>query len=253
LLHQFKKTKQAQGCFLIKPSKMKPLIPFILVAMASISSGCKLVTHIQFNKTLRSAPYEVVIVPGFPYNDEQEKVNFIHRLRIFWAHHLVTTGVAGNIIFSGSAVHTPYVEAEIMAQYARSLGIPDENIFVETRAEHSTENLFYGYALARELGFSRIAVATDPFQSQLIKRNTTQDDLDVDYIAAKATWTLNKYKDADLSLADPCAAYVENFVPLAERISKEERKLGTAGERFRKRYNMKQVTAEGLAQIDSGR
>jgi len=229
---------------------MKRLIPTVLLAIATMLSGCKLITHIQYGTALREAPFDVIIVPGFPYYEEQEKVNFIHRLRILWAYHLIETGVAENVMFSGGAVHTPYIESEIMSQYASSLGVPDEKIYVEDMAEHSTENLFYGYALARKLGFENIAVATDPFQAQLIKRNTEQDELHVNYIPAKAAWVMRKYKDVDLVLNDACLAYEDDFTPLAERISKKERKLGTAGERFRKRYNLHKVTEADLARID---
>ncbi len=230
---------------------MKRIFALLILSAAVLTtSGCKLITFVQYEKVKRSAAYDAVIVPGFPYDENKEKMNFVHRLRVFWAYHLIQEGIAENVIFSGGAVHTPYVESEIMAQYSRNLGIPAEKIFVESRAEHSTENLFYGYALARELGFKRIAVATDPFQAQLIRRNTKQDDLEVDYIAAKVSMIMFKYRGIYPKLEDPCLAHIDNFMPLAERISEDERKLGTQGERFRKRYNLSNVTASGLEQID---
>lgn len=221
-----------------------------LSVLMLLNSGCRIITHVQNKRIERGEPYEVIIVPGFPYSADDDKINFVQRLRIFWAYRLWKEGLAKNIIFSGGAVYTPYVESEIMAQYARSLGIPDENIFIESRAEHSTENLFYGYALARELGFKRIAVATDPFQAQLIKRNIRKDTLPVDFIPAEITKIIFKYRGIQPELEDPCLAYEDNFVPLIERISDEERKLGTQGDRFRKRYGMEHVTPAELEKID---
>lgn len=69
-------------------------------------------------------------------------------------------------MYSGSSAYSPYYEGEIMALYAIAIGIPKENVFTETRAEHSTENLFYVYLKAKKLGFTHIALATDPFQAK---------------------------------------------------------------------------------------
>ncbi len=86
--------------------------------------------------------------------------------RIYWAKFLYEKGIAKNIIFSGSAVYSPYYEAEIMRLYAIELGIPKENIFAETKAEHSTENAYYSYKYGKKLGFNKMALASDPFQSK---------------------------------------------------------------------------------------
>ncbi|MBW6482225.1 MAG: YdcF family protein [Vicingaceae bacterium] len=83
-------------------------------------------------------------------------------------------GITKNVIYSGSAVYSPYYEAEIMALYAQTIGIPKENIFAETKAEHSTENVYYSYKKAKNLGFEKIALATDPFQSKMVKSFITK-------------------------------------------------------------------------------
>ena len=92
--------------------------------------------------------------------------------RVYWSKYLYDKGITKNVIYSGSAVYTPYVEGKIMALYAIALGIPEENVFSETMAEHSTENVYYSYKLARKLGFERIALATDQFQAKMLKRFT---------------------------------------------------------------------------------
>lgn len=89
--------------------------------------------------------------------------------RVYWAKYLYDKGITRNILFSGSSVYSPYYEGKIMALYAAALGIPKEHIFTETRAEHSTENAYYGYKRALQLGFTHIALASDPFQSKLLK------------------------------------------------------------------------------------
>ena len=62
-------------------------------------------------------------------------------------------------------MQTPYVEGELMALYARAIGVPDGVIHTETNALHSCENLYYSYQMARRLGFQKIAVVSDPIHT----------------------------------------------------------------------------------------
>lgn len=216
-------------------STMKNLSHFVLLAALSLSlSSCGLFTDITYQRAKKHAPYDAIIVPGFPH-DPGKEINNIYKIRIFWAYHLYKNGIANNIIFSGSAVHTPYYESRIMAQYARQLGIPEQHIFTEDSAEHSTENLFYSYRLARQLGFEKIAVATDPFQSGMIAYLTSKDRFPVDFIPAKIETIAALYWDTFSFRINEQAAYKNDFVPLAERTTKEERMAGTQGERYRAR------------------
>src|SRR5688572_8881823 len=89
-------------------------------------------THCTFthyaNKSYKEAkknkPYDVVIVPGVPYDGE--KTSSVMKMRVFWAKHLYDSGYTNNIIFSGSSVYTPYIEGVVMKIMADSLGIPPD-------------------------------------------------------------------------------------------------------------------------------
>ncbi len=210
-------------------SFIKNIAPYTALLLLS---SCGVFTDIPFQIAKKKAPYDIIIVPGFPY-EKRPDLNTIYKVRIFWAYHLYTTGIAKNIMFSGSAVHTPYVEAKIMAEFAKQMGIPEEHIFIEDSAEHSTENLFYGYQLAKKLGYTKIAVATDPFQSGMISFLSRKDKLPVDYIPAKVETIAVKYWNTYKFNINDKNAFKENFIPLVERTSKEERMQGTHGERFR--------------------
>jgi hypothetical protein len=114
--------------------------------------------------------FDVIIVPGVPfYKDTWDSTM---KARVLWSYVLYKEGYAKNIIYSGGAVYSPYYEAKIMGLYAQQLGVKAEHIFYDTLAEHSTENVYYSYELARRLGFKTIALATDPGQSSLLKRFT---------------------------------------------------------------------------------
>ncbi len=147
-------------------------ILFSLVAFASISSCISCYTSKKIEKIyqedVQKAPYDVVIVPGVPLEDG--KWSYTMKGRVCWSHYLYEKGYAKNIIYSGSAVYSPYTESHVMALYAEALGIPKVHIFQEPKAEHSTENLYYGVERAKELGFKKIALATDPFQTSMLRK-----------------------------------------------------------------------------------
>lgn len=142
---------------------MRWVITFSLftLILASACSLDKLVIK-KNKKAYSKAPFDVVIIPGYPYQAPSNQELF--NIRLHWAKALYDRGIAKNFIFSGNAVHTPYVEGKIMKLYAEALGIPSEHIFEENKALHSNENIIEGKKLAKQLGFNSIAIATDPFQ-----------------------------------------------------------------------------------------
>lgn len=115
-------------------------------------------------------PFDVLIVPGIPYDGKDW--DSVMKGRVLWSWILYKNGYVKNVIYSGGAVYTPYKEAIVMGLYARELGIPEENIFHDTLAKHSVENVFYSYLLAQQLGFKTIALGTDPFQSWSLRSFT---------------------------------------------------------------------------------
>lgn len=149
-------------------------IKFVLIGIALLTllSSCSYSSHTaeKFLKESHGKDYDLIVVPGVPFGLEQNWWAMIMKARVYWSKYLFENGITKNIMYSGSAVYTPYCEAEIMAMYAEALGIPKENIFIETKAQHSTENIYYSYKKAKKLGFSRIALATDPFQSKMLRK-----------------------------------------------------------------------------------
>lgn len=120
-----------------------------------------------YTEAEKKKPFDTIIVPGVPFIPD--KWDSVMKARVLWSYHLYKKGFAKNIIYSGGAVYTPYIEAIIMAKYAAALGIPKEHIICECRAKHSTENVYYSYQLAKKSGFKSIALATDPFQSYFLR------------------------------------------------------------------------------------
>lgn len=140
---------------------------FLLATL--LLSACSLNKSVErkSKKALSKAPYDVIIVPGYPYDAPENEELF--PIRLYWAKTIYDKGLAKNIIFSGNAVQTPYTEGEIMKLFAVNMGIPEDKIFIESKAEHTNQNIKYERKLAKKLGFKKIAFATDPYQFSYMK------------------------------------------------------------------------------------
>jgi vancomycin permeability regulator SanA len=219
---------------------LKKTLAYILLFL--LLQGCVFLrpsNERQFIKAKRKAPFDVAIVPGCPY--EGKEWSRAMKGRVVWAVYLYKTGMVKNLIFSGAAVYSPYVEGKIMGLYAEALGVPKEHIYIEDKAQHTTENVYYSYHIARKLGFTKIAIATDPFQYRMItgfaNRRFKLPIAEIPFVVD----SLEKVDDVYPTI-DPSSAKVENFKPIMETQSKWQRFLGTAGKHIkfeseRKLYN----------------
>jgi uncharacterized SAM-binding protein YcdF (DUF218 family) len=202
---------------------------FVFLGIGGVLTHCsfKRYTTKSFKVASAEKPYDVVIVPGIPF--EPGKENDVMKMRLYWAHYLYTNGFTENIIFSGSAVYTPYVESIVMKVMADSLQIPTSKTFSETTAEHSTENVYYSMKMAKAMGFTKIALATDPFQSRMLESFMNKYCPDVTAIPI----VLDSLAIAEkvLPLIDSRSAFVDNFVSIKERQGFWERWKGTRGKR----------------------
>jgi uncharacterized SAM-binding protein YcdF (DUF218 family) len=171
--------------------------------------------------------FDAIIVPGVPFKNNAW--DSVMKSRVIWSYVLYKHGYAKNIIYSGGAVYSPYYEAKIMGLYGQHLGIPAEHIFYDTLAEHSTENVFYSYEMARKLGFKTIALATDPFQSSLLKFFTRKR------FGTKITHlpfvvdSLHAYNSINPVIDPSSAICVDSFVSITKRENLWKRIRGTLG------------------------
>jgi hypothetical protein len=236
-LHSFSthKTKVLTGpsIKLIKPSNQKfglLILSFLLLAFQSCHYS-KPTAQKLFAKA-QNQSFDMVVVPGIPFEDSIWSRTM--KGRVYWAKYLYDQGIAKNIMFSGAAVHSPYVEADIMASYAKALGIPANHIFTETAAEHSTENIFYSYKKSQKLGFKSVALASDPFQSKQLRRFIRKK---VSPDVVLIPFVIDTLKVLEPGFIHPIidfeSARKADFVPLKKRESFWKRLRGTLGKNIR--------------------
>jgi uncharacterized SAM-binding protein YcdF (DUF218 family) len=183
-----------------------------------------------FSQAKKNKPFDAVIIPGIPY--DSGRWGFVMKWRVTWSVFLYKTGIAKNLIYSGSAVYTPYTESIIMALYAEKMGVPKDHIFIETKAEHTTENLFYSYQLAVQKGFTKIGFATDPFQTMKIEPYIKELDLSIDLIPTVIS--LMKHIEVKDYEIDSYKAYQLNFKSIITRETEDEREFYSKGGRIKK-------------------
>ena len=200
------------------------LLVMLLINSCSFSSK----TTRRLFKESANEQYDLIIVPGVPF--ENGTWSRVMKGRVYWSKYLYDKGIAKNIMYSGNSVYTPYYEAEIMAMYAEAIGIPKANIYTETKAEHSTENVYYSYKKAKKLGFSKIALATDPFQAKLLRRFTREKvSPDVKLIPFVVDTLRTIEPDMVDPVINPEQAFNKNFVSITTRQTFWQRFRGTRG------------------------
>lgn len=204
------------------------LTSFVIVLSSCAYSSRTAVKYLNESK---EKVYDLVVVPGVPFQNDQWSM--IMKARLYWSKYLYDNGIAKNIMYSGAAVYSPYYEAEIMAMYAEALGIPKQNIFIETNARHSTENIYYSYKKAKQLGFKNIALATDPFQSKML-RNFISKRIDKNLGIVPIVFdTLKSIEPVMINpVIDFSKAHVNDFISILESEGFWTRFKGTLGKQI---------------------
>lgn len=199
----------------------KFLVHLCLVTLIAGLSSCGLLDHhamAVYHKQVSKAPFDVVIVPGLPY--DTGKLNPLLKARMLWAKELYDQGITKHIIFSGSAVHNPYIEAMVMKIMADSMGIPTQHTFIEDEALHSNENIAFGVKKATTMGFTNIAVATDPIQALVVKKYMRINHTFVSILPFSVK-AMPVYYKAPFPSVNATTAFVKDFVPLKERSTED--------------------------------
>jgi uncharacterized SAM-binding protein YcdF (DUF218 family) len=175
-------------------------------------------------------PLDVAIVPGLPlYNGQWDT---LLKTRILWSVYLYKKGYVKKVLYSGNAVYTKWIEGLSMAEYAQKLGVKKEDIIIDTIAEHSKENLYYGNEIAKRCGLSSVAVASDPVQCAMLYKFARKrlDNkvyfLPVIFDSIRSDFSVNVPIDTNLNRK-------HNFIPIELRETPAERLKGTRGKKIK--------------------
>ncbi len=111
----------------------------------------------------------VIVVPGFtpPIQRTPIRLHPLARLRVREGWRVAQDLGVKHLLMTGGDVYpegTPYVEAEEMAAFLRTLGCAPDRILVEPRARHTTTNLRNAGRILRARGWDHALVVTTKYQ-----------------------------------------------------------------------------------------
>lgn len=143
---------------------MKPLksvlfyILTIIFAIALFAAGVYLTipTH---NTT--ATHFDTIIVLGYPANADGTP-SPEQRERVLEGVREYKSGVAPNIIMTGAAAHNQYIEADVMAQLARSQGVPASAILEDVQAQNTIQNIYYSAQIMHQHGMNSAEIVSSP-------------------------------------------------------------------------------------------
>jgi hypothetical protein len=181
---------------------------------ASLATACSGAQYIVTHHPPQ--PFDAVVIPGCPC-EEDGRLSRCQMGQAGNAALLWRDGWTRNFIVSGSDVHTPYVEAEAIAQAMTALGVPPAHIVLERDALHSDENVYYSVLLAKRGGFERLAVTSFGSVAGSLCRFMVRFGHDCSAIPID-TEALEKFlKPREPTLRALRATQVQKWEPLGER------------------------------------
>lgn len=103
--------------------------------------------------------YDCAVVCGY-HAREDGRPTRIMKSRVEKAAELWRSRRVGYLVMSGGAVSNGWTEAEVMKRYAVKLGVPEQYIVEEKRADCTFRNLRYAAEIMKNCGFADCAVVT---------------------------------------------------------------------------------------------
>ncbi len=148
-------------CYLNHVKHIKRLlfaIVLVVFAGALILAGVFL-TMPSGNTT--ATHFDAILILGYPANldgtpSPEQRERVLEGVREYKA------GIAPRIIVSGRAAHNSYVEADVMARFAATQGVPASAILEEPQAQNTIQNLLYSAQILHQHGWSSAEIVSSP-------------------------------------------------------------------------------------------
>ena len=113
-------------------------------------------------KMKKGVIYDVCIVLDCPTKDDGS-ISRMQKSRMDKAIALYQEGNVKRLLISGAGVRNHFVEADVMADYARSCGVHASDILKEKNARNTYDNLRYAKMLCKAHGYQHIVVVSSCF------------------------------------------------------------------------------------------
>jgi vancomycin permeability regulator SanA len=169
---------------------MKSIINIILGGLLILTTNsCSTSNEVtSYMEAYKKPPYEVVIIPASSYTNER----YMFFSKVYWAKHIYDQKLAQKIMYTGGRInHNQFLEAENMAYYTEEVGVPGDDIIIETQSNYNLEEIYYGLKKCIDEGFERIVVASNKQECSYWKNIVKKYNLNiqVDYLPINYQFT----------------------------------------------------------------
>lgn len=139
-----------------------------------------------------STHFDTIVVLGTPARPDGSP-SPEQRERVLEGVREYRAGVAPRLIMTGGAAHNQFVEAHVMAQFARAQGIPGDAILEEGQAQNTIQNIYYSARIMHAHDWTSAEVVSSPYhlpRTALILSafDRTQPALHLDWHTHGAHW-----------------------------------------------------------------
>lgn len=143
--------------------KYRPIIVIALIALLFAILSIKVLNE-DYRQDVPKGDntFDVIIVLGSPAKKQCTPTS-IMKQRTAKGVELFKQGLSSRILFTGGAVANKCVEAEVMKEYALSLGVPDSCILTEEQARNTYQNAYYSVQIMKRLDLHSAAIVTSEF------------------------------------------------------------------------------------------
>jgi uncharacterized SAM-binding protein YcdF (DUF218 family) len=131
-----------------------------LLLPVAVSLTVLLYQTIPLSNTSRKR-FDTIVVLGYPANSDGTP-SPEQRERVLEGVRQYRTGIAPRLIMTGGAVQNHYVEAHVMAEFAKVEGLPPEAIIEEGKAQNTVQNAYYSVRIMLLHGWRSAEVISSP-------------------------------------------------------------------------------------------
>lgn len=180
--------------------------------IAGIGAGALLSNIIVFFTVFRNPEkkwkkdrYDCAVVCGWPAKEDGQ-ASEIMKARVKKAADLWREGKVSTLILSGAAVKNEHTEAQVMKEYAKSLGVPEERICTEEKSFSTYHNMMYSKQVMERRGEKDCVVVTSGWHLRKADHYARRFGMDYVMCAAdepeggKITDTIFRYLSTNLAM-----------------------------------------------------
>lgn len=141
------------------------IIWFGIIAFTGLCAFIDIYGHQEWAR-----PAQAIVILGARVEADHQAGDSL-RARTLKAVELYRRGIAGKIICTGGLGTYAPTEAQVSANLAHSLGVPESDLLLEMRSTNTEENTRNAAGICRRYGWTQVVAVSDPYHLWRVKRD----------------------------------------------------------------------------------